>query len=195
MTYLEQITSIMNENNGFVTSMELTKLGIPRIYLKKLRDDGVLEMIDRGIYIDNNCFEDEMYVLQCKYSKGIFSHDTALFIHGYSDRTPAKYTLTFPAGYHCSSLKKKNIIDKYCIKENYEIGIITVQSPFGNKINVYNLEKSLCDSIKAGVDIQIVNSAMRKYAQSKEKNLSLLFEYAEKIKVKKKVLNYMEVLL
>ena len=38
-------------------------------------------------------------------------------------------------------------------------------------------------------------AAMKKYAQSKEKNLNLLFEYAEQLKVKKKILNYMEVLL
>ena len=30
-----------------------------------------------------------------------YSHDTALYLLGYSDRTPAKYTMTFPKGYNC----------------------------------------------------------------------------------------------
>ena len=36
---------------------------------------------------------------------------------------------------------------------------------------------------------------MRKYANSKEKDITKLMKYAEQLKVKPKVLNYMEVLL
>jgi hypothetical protein len=44
-------------------------------------------------------------------------------------------------------------------------------------------------------DIQIVNPAMKRYAQSKKKDIQKLTEYAGKLRVKPKILNYMEVLL
>lgn len=197
MTHIEKIKKIMDEHNGVVTSAMLTKEGIPRLYLRQLTDSRELQFVSRGIYVSSNAFEDEMYILQCKYSKGIFSHETALYIHEYSDRTPAKYTMTFNYGYHSPSLKNENVIDRYAVAEVYNLGIAQAKSPCGNDIAIYNIEKTLCDVVKGNntCDIQIVNAAMKKYAQSKEKNLNLLFEYAEQLKVKKKILNYMEVLL
>lgn len=197
MTHIEKIKEIINEHNGVVTSAMLTNEGIPRLYLKQLTESGELQFVSRGIYVSSNTFEDEMYILQCKYSKGIFSHETALYIHGYSDRTPAKYIMTFNYGYHSSSIKNENVIDRYSVANVYNLGITQAKSPCGNDITIYNIEKTLCDIVKGNnnCDIQIVNAAMKKYAQSKEKNLNLLFEYAEQLKVKKKILNYMEVLL
>ena len=197
MTHTEKIRRIMTEHNGIVTSAMLTREGIPRLYLKQLIERGELQFVSRGIYVSTNTFEDEMYILQCKYSKGIFSHETALYIHGYTDRTPAKYTMTFNYGYHSSSLKAENVIDKYAVADVYNLGITKAKSPCGNDIAIYNIEKTLCDIVRGNntCDIQIVNAAMKRYAQSKEKNLGLLFEYAEQLKVKKKILNYMEVLL
>ncbi|MBE6964449.1 MAG: abortive phage infection protein [Ruminococcaceae bacterium] len=197
MTHIEKVRKIMDEHNGVVTSAMLTKEGIPRLYLKQLCDRGELEFVSRGIYVSSNAFEDEMYILQCKYSKGIFSHETALYIHGYSDRTPAKYTMTFNYGYHSASLKTENVIARYSVADVYNLGITQAKSPCGNNIAIYNIEKTLCDIVKGNnaCDVQIVNAAMKKYAQSTEKNINLLFEYAERLKVKKKILNYMEVLL
>ena len=36
------------------------------------------------------CKEDDFYLLQRKYGRGIYSHDTALYLLGYSDRTPCE---------------------------------------------------------------------------------------------------------
>jgi len=197
MTHIENIRNLYKQNNGIVTSAMLTKLGIPRCYLKQLTDSGELQLVRRGIYVYSEAFEDEMFILQSKYSKGIFSHETALYIHGFTDRTPAKFTMTFNFGYHNISLKDENIIEKYSKDNCYSLGICERLSPCGNKIKVYDIEKTLCDIVrgKDTCDIQIVNDAMKRYAHSTEKNIRLLFEYAEKLRVKKKIQNYMEVLL
>ena len=71
-----------------------------------------------------------------------------------------------------------------------------MQSYCGHSINVYDLERTLCDILRgSGSDIQIVNAAMKKYAASKEKNIHKLMQYAEILRVKPKVQRYMEVLL
>jgi hydroxypyruvate isomerase len=82
------------------------------------------------------------------------------------------------------------------VLENYLFGIIELKSPYGNPIRAYNLERTLCDILRgSGSDVQIVGAAMKKYATSKEKDIHKLIQYAEQLRVKPKVLRYMEVLL
>lgn len=96
------------------------------------------------------------YLLQRKYGRGIYSHDTALYLLGYSDCTPAQYTMTFPKGYNTPSLKSENIIIKRVMPDYYSFGILELNSPCGNPIRVYDLEQTLCDILRgSGSDIQI----------------------------------------
>lgn len=197
MDNIERVTEILSQNNGIVTTSQVTEANIPRHYLKKMQVMGLLTKVDRGIYIKPDMWEDEMYILQYKYSRGVFSHETALYIHGLTDRTPMKYTMTFPYGYHVRSLKEENVKVKKSIKDIYELGLTTGVSPCGNPIRLYDVERTLCDIVKGNntCDIQIVNQAMKQYAKMPEKNITKLFDYAEKVRVKPKVLNYMGVLL
>ena len=160
-------------------------------------DSGVIYRVERGIYTLPEVWEDEMFFMQYRFSKGIFSHETALYLHGMTDRTPIRYTMTFPFGYNTGNVKKQGIIAKLSTIETYELGIITVPSPAGNQIKVYDIERSLCDIVKARhkADIQVINQAMKTYARSKEKDIAKLMGYADQLRVKPKVLKYMEVLL
>ena len=134
--------------------------------------------------------------MQRKYGRGIYSHDTALYLQGYSDRTPAKYTMTFPTGYNAPALKQENLIIIRVVPENFELGQIQIKSPSVNPIRFNDLERTLCDILRgSGSDIQIVSEAMKRYADSKDKNIHKLMKYADQLRVKPKVLRYMEVLL
>ena len=104
--------------------------------------------------------------------------------------------MTFPKEYNAPSLKQEAIIIKRVILEYYELGKIEILSPWGNSIYIYDLERTLCDILWGSVsDIQIVIEAMKRYAASKEKDIYKLMNYAEQLRVKDKVLRYMEILL
>ena len=185
-----------NSASGIITAKQVTESGVHRSVLQKLVADGDLCHFGRGLYIRNDIWEDEFYLLQRKYGRGIYSHDTALYLLGYTDRTPAKYTMTFPKGYNAPSLKQENIIIKRVIPDNYSFGIIEMESPCGNLIKVYDLERTLCDIVRgSGSDIQVVNAAMKQYASFRGKDIHRLMKYAEQLRVKPKILHYMEVLL
>ena len=93
-------------------------------------------------------------------------------------------------------MKQEHIIVKRVVPENYSFGVIELQSPCGNPIRVYDLERTLCDILRgSGSDVQIVGAAMKKYAVSREKDIHKLMRYAEQLRVKPKVLRYMEILL
>ena len=106
MSNVNKIKELLeNSNNGIITSTQVNDSGVCRDYLKPLVDSGDIYRYSRGIYIKSDAWEDDFYLLQQKYKKGIYSHDTALYLLGYSDRTPINYTMTFPQGYNCKSLK------------------------------------------------------------------------------------------
>lgn len=191
------IRNMINESsNGLIRVSDIESSGGDRHALKKYVEDNSIVRVGRGLYQIADQWEDELYILSLKYSRGIISHETALYIHGFTDRTPSIYTLTFPRGYNAPSLKNENVQIKRVKKENYNLGIIDGKSFYGNPVRLYNIERTLCDIVRGeGSDIQIVLDAMKRYAKYENKNINLLFEYAEQLHVKKKILRYMEILL
>ena len=197
MTYVEQILYIAKKFNGMITATQVTEAKIPRRCLTECVNKELLYKASRGVYVLPDVWVDEMFILQYKYPKGIFSYETALYLHGLTDRTPLSYTMTFPKGYNITAAKTNRVAAKIVNVENYELGLIEMQSPCKNKIRVYDVERTLCDIVKGNnaCDIQIVNSAMKNYIRLKDKNINKLFEYATQIKVKSQIAHYMEVLL
>ena len=104
--------------------------------------------------------------------------------------------MTFPHGYNTARTKER-VIPKVVTSGLHDLAVTEVASPCGNPLRVYNIERTLCDIVKGNysVEISIVNNAMKLYAQSKAKNIALLMEYADRLRVKPKIQNYMEVLL
>jgi len=191
------IYSIIEENKGFITSAQFAEAGQQRRILSKLVSTGKLVRVARGIYALPDVWEDEMYFLQYRYAKGIFSNETALYLHGLSDRAPQAFTLTVPHGYNPGELKKQGVKVKVATLGVYSLGVIEMPSPSGNPIRVYDKERTLCDIVKGnnGCDIQLVNQAMKMYATSPAKDMAKLMSYADQLRVKPKIQRYMEVLL
>lgn len=86
----------------------------------------MLERSTRGVYILPERLDDEFFNLQNRFKKGVFSNGTALYLLGFSDRTPSRYDMTFPASYNTSSVKNE-VVAHRVKKELYEQGIISVK--------------------------------------------------------------------
>ncbi len=99
INYLEKIEELIKQQHGTILSSDLDEYGIPRNYLQRFIIEGKLERCDRGVYVAIDAIEDEMFAMQKKYSKLIYSHETALFMHNLSERTPFEYSATVPSGY------------------------------------------------------------------------------------------------
>lgn len=197
-TQKEKILKLINENNGTITARQVTEFGIPRIYLSELIKDNSIEKISRGLYALPQTFVDEMYEISVRCPLGVFSHNSALYIYDLTDRTPLKYTITLPAGYNAKHLSNIQMIEmKFSTRKLYSLGITIQKSPSGFPIKVYDKEKTICDIVrnKKEIDIQVFSDAMKRYAKGKEKDLSKLMEYAKKMRIEKKMREYMEVLL
>ena len=197
MKYEEAIKELLKQCNGLVTSSQITNAGIPRRCLSKMVYEKKLVRAARGVYATPEAWEDELYILQYRYSKGIFSHDTALDIHGLTDRMSTGYVMTFPAGYNTSALKDTVVNAKTCVKKLYNLGIVEKSTDCDNIVKVYDVERTLCDIVRGNksFDIQLVNEAMKAYVRSGRRDIQKLMLYAESLHVKSKIQVYMEVLL
>lgn len=197
MTDSERIMQIVNANNGVITSAEVTQAGISRGALNFLLQKGVFERPERGVYILAGEFDDEMYNLQARYKKGIYSLSTALFLQGLSDRTPDTFDMTFPINYNITVLERTRIRTTRAGKTIYELGITEVKTTFGNIVKAYSVEKSICDILRShnNVNIETVITAFKEYSRWKGKNIPLVTEYAKILKVEKKLSLYLDVLL
>lgn len=196
MTDSEKILKFAEENGGTVTTQQINELNIHRTTLKVLVGKGLLEHSSRGVYILPTQFDDEFYSLQVRYKKGVFSNGTALFLLNFTDRTPIKFDMTFSASYN-TSLINNNVTTHRVKEELYKMGIIAVSTPCGNKVNVYCIERTLCDILQKrnAVDIQVITAAFKAYSKCKERNIPLLSQYAKMFRVEKKVRPYLEVLI
>lgn len=193
---INKILKIMKKNNEIITPAQLEDKGISRVYLSKMEKEGIIERIDRGIYVTKDFKYDEYYLFQLKYPKAIFSYNTALYFYGMTERTPIKMDVTVYREYNPHRFK--DLVNVYKVnKELYDLGVTEKKSPQGMKVKTYNLERTVCDIIKDkdSIDIEIRNKAIKKAIKSKEFNASKMFEYAKKMNIYDKVKSYMEAII
>lgn len=189
----EKLKSILNDNNGYVTTKKLEENGIKKQYIPNLIEKKLLKKIAHGIYINPEIIEDEYYILQLRYKDIVFSYNTAFHLLGLSERAPYNLAVTTIQGKKIMSDAKVH----YVVRSKFNMGIIEVESPYGNPIKIYNAERCICDMLKNPdqYEIELYNKIINNYFKSKEKNLILLDEYAKYFNVYEKLSNIMEVLM
>lgn len=192
----ENFINKINKNNGIITSKEAQKKGISRTTLKKMTDNKLINRIEYGIYITDKFVYDEYYIFQLKHNNIAFSYNTALYLLEISERTPSKMDVTTSRNNSLGYCKKE--VNIYRVnKEILNLGKIKVKTPYGNIVNAYNKERTVCDIInkKSNIDLEIANKSIKKCIKSKEFDANKMFEYAKKMKIYEKVKNYMEAII
>jgi len=193
----KKLEELIKKKNGYITTQDVTYEGIHREYLTMLVEEEKLIRTSPGVYQSKDAWEDKLYMLQQKKKHMIYSHDTALYLHGLSDRDPIQYSVTLPTGYNTSLIKQIELIT-YTIKQSlFELGKMTLKSPFGNDITVYDKERTICDIIRSRsrIDKQILNDGLKMYFKDSSKNQNNLLLYAKAMGIENVLRNYMEILL
>lgn len=195
---IERLRQIMKSRAGLLLTSDLANAGIPRTYLSIMEKNGEIERVSRGVYRSAVTFiEDELFSFQAQHKSTVFSHETALFFHDLTDRTPLTYSITVPSGYHSENLNNSGYKVFYIKRNLFKLGIIPMKTPHGNEVQVTDLERTICDIVRSRsqIDIQIRNEALKRYASSKHRNIDLLLKYAERFSIQKIVREYLEILL
>ena len=185
----DTIKQIMNTNNGMLSTRMIEPLNISRQYLSIMENNNDIEKVSRGIYLSPNAFEDSYFSFQQKYKKAIFSHMNALYFYGMTEEFPYNYTVTVPQSYHVDTVNEKcNVF--YVSDDIYELGIVEIETPNGNKVRAYDKERCICDIIrsKGRMDLEQVKKTIKQYMQSRDKDMAKLSEYSKNMGINKKVM-------
>ena len=191
------IMKSMAENKNMITTAEVLSLGFSKQLLLKYVRAGLLERIRQGVYILPDAIHDDMYTMMLRSEYIVFSHESALFLNGLSDRTPFMHSITLPSDKTVPGSIKGECTYFYIKPELHRLGLIERETSFGNLVRCYDPERTVCDFLRTRnrCDEEAVISAIKNYAAYDKKDLNRLSDYADRLKVRTELKKYMEVLL
>ena len=194
---VNKITELIQLRGGYLLFSEAQKLGISKAYLQQYVADNALERVAHGLYKSPDVWTDDLYILALRNEKAVCSFDTALMLHGLTEREPADIYVTVPRKYNASHLRSKGIIVYQAKEEWVDLGRTIAKTTYGNEVSVYDMERTICDilRVKDKKDPQMFAYAIKEYAKSANRNLPRLMKYAKEFGVEAELRQYMEVLL
>ena len=182
------------QNLGIIQITDIVAEGISKQYAIKYLQDRNCERVAKGVYVAPDAWQDNLYIIFLQYKKIVYSHDTALYLLGLSEREPICFTVTVPRGYKVDYKGKSPLKKVTAIEERYSLGMDIAVTPYGHTVPCYNAERTLCDIFRTDTEMQEKQFAVKEYLNGK-KNLPRLMEYAAIFHIKEKIKQYMEVLL
>ncbi|WP_288957905.1 type IV toxin-antitoxin system AbiEi family antitoxin domain-containing protein [uncultured Treponema sp.] len=193
----KEILATLQAGNNIISSKQVQELGFSKNLLSIYVREGLLVRIRQGFYTLPDSIEDDMYTLSLSSPKIVFSHQSALYLNGISDRTPFEHIITMPSDTRIPSSLKGKCICHYVKPELYNFGLEQRKTIFGNTVNCYNSERTICNLVRSRsqIDEETFLAGIKNYAQSKNKDLRLLGSYADKFHVLPKVRDFLGVLV
>ncbi len=197
MNKYEYMYELLQENNGYLFTAQVEKSGISRTYLAKFVTENDLEKVVKGIYIAQDTWLDELYILQLCNPKIIYSGETALYLQGMVDREYSDICITVPPRFNQTRLRSKGVVVHQEKQELYQLGVIEVETNYGNIVRTYDKERCICDVIKyrRKIEVQQFQTAIKSFMRDKDKDMSKLMYYGEQLKIQDEIMKYVEMML
>ena len=174
-------------SNSFTSSGMVKEEGRAAYY--KLLDsvrDGDTVRIKRGVYATTEQLADTMIDVQAIVPGGVLCLFSAWNVHGLTTSLPQAYHIAVRRGRKVTLPTFPKIELHHITDTMFDIGV-EKHIISGYRIRIYNKERCVCDAVKyrnkVGMDVcaEVVNS----YLALPDRNLSLLFDYADKLRVKR----------
>ncbi len=193
----EKLDLLFEQNNGIVKTAQVLEKGISKTSFYAYARQRDINQMAHGIYVLPDAWADTMYMLHLRCPQAVFSHGSALFFHDLTDREPSPYSVTVKTGYNPANLKTDGIKVYTIQKELHDVGLIMMNSPFGNAVPVYDAERTICDLIRSrsSIEMQTFQDALKQYARRRGKDLHKLMCDAKMFHIERILRQYLEVLL
>ena len=128
------LESLIEKDNGYLITSKAVESGVSKPSVSKYVREHDMEKVAHGIYILDNVWPDELFVLQQRNKNIIYSGETALYLHGLSDREYNHICFTVPTGYNATHIKKKNKEVRYANPEILDMGTCEIPSSSNGNI-------------------------------------------------------------
>lgn len=192
------IEGIININGGYITRKDINKHNVPSAFLSEYVKKNNLVKYGTGFYAREDWVKDDYFVFQYEYPKLIYSFYSAQYLHGLGDFLPPYLEVTGPKNYRPFLLPKKGVVLHTDTRDGtYELGIVEIETMLGNKVRVYDKEKTVCDFIRNRnkIDAESFAKCINYYKKRKDKNINALMKNAKIMKIEAQVNSLMMVIL
>ena len=132
MTRFDVLDNLVENGNGYLCTSQVIDAGVSKPTLAEYVSQRKMERVAQGVYLAEDAWPDELYLLCLSNSRIVFSHETALMLHGLMEREPKITSVTVKAGYNASHLRRKGIRVYQVKPDVYDLGIMEVQTSFGS---------------------------------------------------------------
>ncbi len=190
---------IFRMHGGQLRMHEALALGISRYRLYQLRDQGVVELLARGIYrlVELPAMSDpDLVTVSLRFPRAVICLVSALAYHHLTTQVPHEISLAVSPHARFPVLASPPVHAYRFSDASFLAGIETSDCD-GVPIRVYNPEKTLADCFKfrnrLGMDI--IQEALRLYKSRRRIHTDALLRYARICRVECVIMPYLEALL
>ncbi len=149
--------------------------------------------IRKGVYAETSALANNMIDVERIVPRGVLCLYSAFSHHGLSTQVPSSTCIAIDARRKVR-LPDYPIIDLYYWKKEYlEFGIMQKEIS-GYDVLITDLERTVCDAVKYRnkIGLDVCGEVIDSYLKKDNRNISLLHEYAQILRVKNILTTYLE---
>jgi predicted transcriptional regulator of viral defense system len=196
---MKDIVKIFEKHKGYARMKEMRNHKIHPRDIVKAVSEGIIEKIKPGLYklIDYPWDEHGSFADVCSSNnKAVICLTSAASYHNITTFNPSYITVAVPHNTPGFKLDYPPVQVYYFPHKYYETGINEVDTKSGT-IRIYSREKTICDLFRyqAKIGDDIVIESLKNYLKLKNRDINQLFEYAESLRVKEKILPYVKAIV
>lgn len=196
--YNEFFKNLAKLGNGCISRKDTIANGIPPVAFTRYVRSKNLVKVGPGVYANKDAIIDELFQLQKRYPKIVYSGISALYLLGLTDRIPDSIEFTIPKGYR---IRKENLNSNViCHIENkidfFQKGNTTVKTMFDNNVCCFSKEKMIIEMIRKRdeYDSELFLKAVKTFLRKNDNDMDFLFEYAKLRNIEEKVYQVLEIM-
>jgi hypothetical protein len=182
-----KITEYIANNGGFISSADAKKASLYNQLLYETRT-GRIVRVRRGVYAINDRLAKQMIDVETLVPGGVLCLYSAWSFHELTTQIPQAYNIAVERSRRITLPDFPPIELSFMSQKAYELGIKEFVVD-GFKVKIYDLEKSVCDAIKYRnkIGLDVSSEIFKSYLSRKDKDITLLYEYASQLRVEKKI--------
>jgi predicted transcriptional regulator of viral defense system len=186
-------------HHGVLRPRDLEVHGIARTYLQRLRDQGKLRQVGRGLYVlagSRQSMQSSLAAVARRVPGAVVCLLSALRVHDLTTQAPFETWIAIPTRARTPKLDGLPVRVVRMAKAPLAAGVAH-RKVDGVQVPVFDLEKTVVDCFRfrnrIGLDVAL--EAMREYVRRPRRNVERLLHYAAVDRVAKAIRPYLQAML
>ena len=188
----KDIIETLQKQGGFMTTSEVKSRGDYE-HLRRATVDGTLMRIRQGVYVETSALANNMIDVQRIVPNGVLCLYSAFAHYELSTHVPAATCIAIDAKRKVRLPEYPPIDLYYWKKENLEFGVVEKEIS-GYMVLITDMERTVCDAVKYRnkIGLDVCGEVIDSYLKNENRNITLLHEYAGRLRVKNTLTKYLE---